>query len=43
MKKKQLVKSQKPIDNVVKPLCSSYGGTGCTGNFGTGEETDILL
>ncbi len=43
MKKKQLVKSEKPADNVAKPLCGSYKGSSCTGNFGTGEETDILL
>ena len=44
MKKKQLVKSEKPTDNVAKPLCGSYGaGTSCTANGGTGEESDILL
>jgi hypothetical protein len=43
MKKKQLVKSDKPKENVTKPLCGSFGGSSCTGNFGTGEESDILF
>ena len=44
MKKKQLVKSDKPKENVAKPLCGSYGGQSCNINFGTEDaETDILL
>ena len=43
MKKKQLVKSEKPADNVAKPLCGSYGGQSCTINGGTDAESDILL
>ena len=43
MKKKQLVKADKPKENVAKPLCGSYGGSACTGNFSTGEESDILF
>jgi hypothetical protein len=43
MRKKQLVKSEKTKDNVTKPLCGSYGGSSCTGNGGTGTESDILF
>ncbi len=43
MKKKQLVKSEKSAENVTKPLCGSYGGSSCTGNGGTGTESDILF
>jgi hypothetical protein len=43
MKKKQLVKSEKPQDNVAKPLCNSNGGSCWFVNWGTGEETDVLL
>ena len=43
MKKKQLVKSDKTKENVVKPLCGSYKGSACTGNWGVGEESDILF
>jgi hypothetical protein len=43
MKKKQLVKSEKPADNVTKPLCGSFGGSSCNLNGGTAAESDILL
>ena len=43
MKKKQLVKADKPKENAAKPLCGSYKGSSCTGNLGTGEESDILF
>lgn len=43
MKTKQLIKSAKPKEKGVKPLCGTYGGTVCTGNFGTGDQPDVLL
>jgi hypothetical protein len=43
MKKKQLVKSDKPKENVVKPLCGTYKAPSCGWNNGTGEESDILF
>jgi hypothetical protein len=43
MKKKQLVKSDKPKENAAKALCGTFGGQSCTINGSTGSESDILL
>jgi hypothetical protein len=50
MKKKLLIKPEKSQHNVVKPLCNSNttggllgNGGCCLINWGTGDETDVLL
>jgi hypothetical protein len=43
MKKRVLVKPKQQKDNVAKPQCGSYQGTGCFVNWGAEKENDILL
>ena len=45
MKKKQLVKAEKPTESAVKPLCGTNSGN-CSGGSAlasTGTESDILF